>query len=88
MQDIESRVKRIIAEELQVDESDITNKATIADLGGDSLKALALIAAFEAEFNISIPDEDVVTMNSIQSAVDIVKKHLNTQLEENTGGQG
>ncbi len=85
MQDIESRVKRIIAEELQVDESDIANEATIADLGGDSLKALALISAFEAEFNISIPDEDVSTMNSIQSALDIVKKHLNTQ---KTGGHG
>lgn len=76
MDSIELRVKEIIAEELQVDASEITDEATIADLGGDSLKALALVSAFEAEFNISIPDEDVMAMKSIETAVDIVRKNL------------
>jgi acyl carrier protein len=75
-EDIDTKVKRIIAEELQVEESAITDEATIAELGGDSLKALALVSAFEAEFNITIPDEDLMAMNSIQAAVDIVKRQL------------
>ncbi len=76
MDDIVRRVKGIIAEELQVDESEITDEATIADLGGDSLKALSLVAAFEAAFDISISDEDVMAMDSVKAAVDIVKKNL------------
>lgn len=76
MEDLEERVKRIIAEELQVDPSEVTDEATIEDLGGDSLKALALVSAFEAEFNISIPDEDLMQMNSIKSVIDIVRRNL------------
>lgn len=76
MDDTIQRVKEIIAEELQVDPSEVTDEATIEDLGGDSLKALALVSAFEAEFNISIPDEDLMQMNSIKSVIDIVRKNL------------
>lgn len=78
MDDIALKVKRIIAEELQVDESDISDEASIADLGGDSLKALALVSAFEANFDISIPDEDVMSINTIESVIEIVKKNLKT----------
>ncbi|HIJ59539.1 MAG TPA: acyl carrier protein [Nitrospirae bacterium] len=76
MDDIALKVKKIIAEELQVDEADISDSASISDLGGDSLKALALVSAFEANFDITIPDEDVMAMNTIESVIDIVKKNL------------
>ncbi|MCX8069159.1 MAG: acyl carrier protein [Thermodesulfovibrionales bacterium] len=76
MDEIALRVKDIIAEELQVDKSEISDEASLADLGGDSLKALALVSAFESNFDISIPDEDVMKMNTIQSVIDIVKKNL------------
>ena len=59
MSDIESRVKKIIAEQLGVEESQVTNeKAFIADLGADSLDTVELVMALEDEFGIEIPDED------------------------------
>ena len=59
MSDIETRVKKIIAEQLGVEESQVTNeKAFVADLGADSLDTVELVMALEDEFGIEIPDED------------------------------
>ena len=59
MSDIEGRVKKIIAEQLGVEESQVTNeKAFVADLGADSLDTVELVMALEDEFGIEIPDED------------------------------
>jgi len=59
MSDIESRVKKIIAEQLGVEESQVTSeKAFVADLGADSLDTVELVMALEDEFGIEIPDED------------------------------
>ena len=58
MSDIEARVKKIIAEQLGVPESDVSNeKAFVADLGADSLDTVELVMALEDEFGIEIPDE-------------------------------
>ncbi len=59
MSDIEARVKKIIAEQLGVEEGQVTNeKAFVADLGADSLDTVELVMALEDEFGIEIPDED------------------------------
>ena len=56
MSDIEARVKKIIAEQLGVQEADVTNeKAFVADLGADSLDTVELVMALEDEFGIEIP---------------------------------
>ena len=57
MSDIASRVKAIIADKLDVEETEVTPEASFTnDLGADSLDTVELIMEFEKEFNIQIPD--------------------------------
>lgn len=72
--DVELQIRKIIAEELQADEGEIRKDSTIAELGGDSLKALMLITALENHFNITIADEDAMKIKSFSSAADVVRK--------------
>lgn len=72
--EVAEQVRRIIAEELQVDETRVSPDATIADLGGDSLKALMVVTALETGFDITITDRDAVTITSFRTAVDCVRR--------------
>ncbi len=76
MSDIEARVKKIIAEQLGVEEAQVTNeKAFVADLGADSLDTVELVMALEDEFEIEIPDEDAEKITTVQNAIDYAKSH-------------
>ena len=76
MSDIEARVKKIIAEQLGVPESDVSNeKAFVADLGADSLDTVELVMALEDEFETEIPDEEAEKITTVQQAIDYVKSH-------------
>lgn len=75
-QKIEAEVKRIIKEQLDVDEKDIKPESTfIDDLGADSLGLVELVLAFEEQFEIDIPDEDTEKIRTVQDAVDYIQKH-------------
>ena len=73
---IEQKVKEIIKEVLQAKDEDIKKASTITDLGGDSLSALGILAALEKEFEIDIPDEEALKINSFMAAVEVVKKSM------------
>lgn len=74
---VTAEVKRIIKEQLDVDEKDIKPESTfIDDLGADSLGLVELVLAFEEAFEIDIPDEDTEKIRSVQDAVDYIEKHL------------
>lgn len=76
MSDIEARVKKIIAEQLGVEEGQVTNeKAFVADLGADSLDTVELVMALEDEFGIEIPDEDAEKITRVKEAVDYIEGH-------------
>jgi len=69
------RIKKIIVDQLGVDESKITEDSSfIDDLGADSLDIVELIMAFEEEFDIEIPDEDAEKMKTIGDAVKYLSK--------------
>ena len=76
MENLEARVKKVIAEKLGVDEATIKNDASfVEDLGADSLDTVELVMALEEEFNVQIPDEDAEKITNVQQAVDYVKSH-------------
>ena len=74
--DITKEVKRIITEQLDVDEGDIKAESTfIDDLGADSLGLVELVLAFEEAFEIDIPDEDTEKIRTVQDAIDYIGKN-------------
>ncbi len=75
MSNIEERVKKIIVEQLGVDESEVKNESSfVDDLGADSLDTVELVMALEEEFDIEIPDEEAEKITTVQSAIDYVTK--------------
>ncbi|MBA43707.1 MAG: acyl carrier protein [Magnetococcales bacterium] len=74
MSDIASRVKKIVVEQLGVEESKVTENASfIDDLGADSLDTVELVMALEEEFGIEIPDEDAEKISNVNQAIEYVK---------------
>ncbi|NTV11714.1 MAG: acyl carrier protein [Zoogloea sp.] len=77
MENIEQRVKKIVAEQLGVNESEIKNDSSfVDDLGADSLDTVELVMALEEEFECEIPDEEAEKITSVQQAIDYVSAHL------------
>ena len=68
------RLKRVIVEQLGVEENEITLESSfIDDLGADSLDIVELIMALEEEFDIEIPDEDAEKILTVGDALDYIK---------------
>lgn len=68
------KIKKIVVEQLGVDESEVTPKASfIDDLGADSLDIVELIMAMEDEFGIEIPDDVAEKITTVGDAVEYIK---------------
>ncbi len=73
---IEQRVKKIVAEQLGVNEAEVKNDSSfVNDLGADSLDTVELVMALEEEFECEIPDDDAEKITSVQQAIDYVLAH-------------
>ena len=78
MATVYERVKKIVVEQLGVDEQEVTNTANfVDDLGADSLDLVELVMSLEEEFSsssqkIEIPDEDAEKIQTVQNAVDYI----------------
>jgi acyl carrier protein len=71
---IEEKVKKIVADQLSVDEAQVKPEASfINDLGADSLDTVELIMALEEEFGIEISDEEAEKIQTVQAAIDYIK---------------
>ena len=76
MENIEQRVRKIIAEQLGVNETEIKNESSfVDDLGADSLDTVELVMALEEEFGTEIPDEEAEKLTTVQLAIDYVRSH-------------
>ncbi len=74
---VEEKVKKIVGDQLGVDEEEITPDASfVEDLGADSLDTVELVMAFEEEFSIEIPDEDAEKIITVQNSVDYIKERI------------
>ena len=72
---IEEKVKKLIAEKLEVDADDVVGKAAlIDDLGADSLAIVELIMTMEEEFDIDVPDEDAEKLVSVDDAIKYINE--------------
>ena len=76
--EVKSKVKKIVADHLGVDEEKVTEEASfIDDLGADSLDTVELVMAFEEEFSIEIPDEIAEKITTIKDAIEHIEKSQN-----------
>ncbi|MCX7711047.1 MAG: acyl carrier protein [Clostridia bacterium] len=70
------KVKKIVVEQLGVEEDDITMESSfIDDLGADSLDIVELIMALEEEFDMEIPDSEAEKITTVGDAVDYIKNN-------------
>ena len=78
MSSVEERVKKIVVEQLGVNDTEVTPDASfVDDLGADSLDTVELVMALEEEFDCEIPDEEAEKITTVQQAIDYINAHLN-----------
>lgn len=76
--ELKARIKSIIAEIIEEDESTLDDNASfVDDLGVDSLRALEILARMEKEFKIQIPEEKLMDLTCVNSTIDIVLDIMN-----------
>ena len=72
------KLKKVIADVLNVDPEEITMEATfVDDLGADSLDVFQIIMGLEEEFDIEIPAEDAEKITTVEEAVNLIKNAVN-----------
>jgi acyl carrier protein len=73
--EVEEKIKKIISEQLGVEEDDVVPEAKfVDDLGADSLDTVELVMALEEEFEIEIPDEEAEKIQTVGAAIDFIKE--------------
>ncbi|VVU95684.1 Phosphopantetheine attachment site [seawater metagenome] len=76
--DISSKVKKIVADHLGIDEAKVTDESSfIDDLGADSLDTVELVMAFEEEFGSEIPDSEAEKILTVGDAVKFITSKSN-----------
>ncbi len=77
MATVQERLKKIIVDQLGVDENEVVPGASfVEDLNADSLDLVELIMSLEEEFKLQISDEDAEKIQTVQDAEDYIEEHL------------
>lgn len=75
--EVESKVKKVIAQVLEVDDAEITDSANfVFDLGASSMQSLELVAGFEEEFNVELDEDKALEVQTVGDAVDFVSEYI------------
>jgi acyl carrier protein len=73
-EDINDKVRGVVAEQLSVELDTVKEESSFADdLGADSLDTVELVMALEEEFDIEIPDEEAEKIQTVGMAIDAIK---------------
>ena len=79
MANVEDRVKKVILDQLGVEEDQVNETASfVDDLGADSLDTVELVMALEEEFDVEIPDDDAEKITTVAEAIAFVEAHAST----------
>jgi acyl carrier protein len=73
-EEILKKVKSLVAETLELDESDIQETTAYKDLGADSFDLLELVTAIEDEFGITMNEDSVASIETVGQTVDEIEK--------------
>jgi len=75
--DVQQRVKKVIARVLEISEDQIADDANfIFDLGADSMQSMELVAAFEEEFDIEMDEEKALDVQTVSHAVEFISSYM------------
>ena len=75
-EDVSSKVKKIVADHLGIEEAKVTEESSfIDDLGADSLDTVELVMAFEEEFECEIPDDAAEKIQTVKDAIDFISSN-------------
>lgn len=76
--EVQKRVKKVIAAILKTSEDNIRDNSNfIFDLGADSLQSVELVAAFEEEFQVELPEDKALEVQTVSDAVEFISQYIN-----------
>jgi acyl carrier protein len=76
-EEIKSRVKKVTAKVLEINESEISDNTNFSfDLGASSMQSLQLVAGFEEEFNIEMDEQKSLEVQTISEAADFISTYI------------
>ncbi len=71
------KIKELLAEQLDIDENNITNESLLVeDLGADSLDAIDIVMSVEDEFKVEVPDEIIEKIETVGDIVTYVENNI------------
>ena len=77
LEEVKARVKKVTAEVLEKNVSEIADNANfVTDLGASSLQSIRLIAGFEEEFNIEMDEDKSLQVQTVSEAVSFINSYL------------
>ena len=82
MNELEQEIIDAIAEEGEIDRSEITTDSNLYDLGIDSLSSLEILVALEEKYDITIKQDRLRNVNSVREIIRVVSSELKKKQKE------